>query len=266
MPVFLFHLPLTVAGLLIIAALCFYSVAGIALTRRFILPHLKVSGEDSEFTGAMIQAIMVFYGLAVALVAVSVWETHSEVSGTVSQEASRLASLYRDVSGYPEPLRSELQAELRGYTDYLIDEAWTQQRNGIHPTRGIEWMNRFQSSLCSFEPDTDGKRILHAEAMRAYNHMLETRRLRMDAMLIRLPGTLWFVILIGAAIFLASTFFFKVCDIRLHIIQATLLSIFIGLVLTLIVAFDRPFHGELGIGPEPYELIRDQLMTTSENR
>jgi hypothetical protein len=47
----------------------------------------------------------------------------------------------------------------------------------------------------------------------------------------------------------------------LHIIQATLLSIFIGLVLTLIVAFDRPFHGELGVGSEPYELIRDQLMT-----
>lgn len=260
MPEFLFHLPLPVAGVIIIGTLCLYSLAGTAVTRRFILPRLKVSGEDSEFTGAMVQAIMVFYGLAVALVAVSVWETHSEVSGTVSQEASRLASLYRDVSGYPEPLRSELQAELRGYTHYLIDEAWPQQRDGIHPTRGIEWMNRFQSSLYSFEPDTDGKRILHAEAMRAYNHMLETRRLRMDAMLVRLPGTLWFVIGLGAAISLAATFLFKVRDHRLHVIQVLLLSIFIGLVITLVLAFDRPFHGDLGVGPEAYVLIRDQLM------
>jgi hypothetical protein len=121
-------------------------------------------------------------------------------------------------------------------------------------------MNRFQTSLCSFEPDTDGKRILHAEAMRAYNHMLETRRLRMDAMLVKLPGTLWFVIHLGAAISIGATFFFKVRDARLHCIQVTLLSVFIGLIITLIVAFDRPFHGELGIGPEPYRFIREQLM------
>lgn len=261
MPDALYHLPLTVAGALVIGVLCLFSLAGTALTRRFILPRLNVSGDDSEFTGAMVQAIMVFYGLAMALVAVSVWETHSEVSGVVSQEASRLGCLYRDVSGYPEPLRSELRSGLLGYTNYVIDEAWPQQRAGTHPTRGIEWMNQFQTKLYSFEPTTDGQGILHAEAMRAYNHMLETRRLRLDAMLIRLPGTLWFVILFGAAISLAATFLFKVRDARLHFIQVTLLSVFIGLIITLIVAFDRPFHGELGIDPEPYRLIREQLMT-----
>ena len=261
MPDALYHLPLTVAGALVIGVLCLFSLAGTALTRRFILPRLNVSGDDSEFTGAMVQAIMVFYGLAMALVAVSVWETHSEVSGVVSQEASRLGCLYRDVSGYPEPLRSELRSGLLGYTNYVIDEAWPQQRAGTHPTRGIEWMNQFQTKLYSFEPTTDGQGILHAEAMRAYNHMLETRRLRLDAMLIRLPGTLWFVILFGAAISLAATFLFKVRDARLHFIQVTLLSVFIGLIITLVVAFDRPFHGELGIDPEPYRLIREQLMT-----
>jgi hypothetical protein len=260
MPESLHQLPLPVVGLLIIGTLCLYSLAGVACTRRFVLPRLNVNGDDSEFTGAMVQAIMVFYGLAMALVAVSVWETHSEVSGTVSHEASRLGCLYRDVSGYPEPLRSELRGELLGYTNYLIDEAWPQQRNGTRPTRGIEWMNRFQTSLYSFEPSTEGKKILHVEAMRAYNHMLETRRLRLDAMLIKLPNTLWFVILFGGAISLAATFLFKVRDARLHYIQVTLLSVFIGLIVTLIVAFDRPFHGELGIDPEPYRLIRDQLM------
>ena len=49
----------------------------------------------------MVQAVMVFYGLAVALIAVNVWETHSGASSTVSLEASRIAGIYRDVSGYP---------------------------------------------------------------------------------------------------------------------------------------------------------------------
>jgi hypothetical protein len=48
---------------------------------------------------------MVFYGLAVALIAVSVSQPYTDVSKLVSLEATALASLYRDVSGYPEPVR-----------------------------------------------------------------------------------------------------------------------------------------------------------------
>jgi hypothetical protein len=46
----------------------------------------------------------------------------------------------------------------------------------------------------------------------------------------------------------------------LHAILVTLLSAFMGLVIFMILALDRPFRGDLGIGPEPYELIFDQLM------
>jgi hypothetical protein len=261
MPESLFHLPLPAAGALIIGCLCAYALLGLAVTRRFVLPWLRVSGEDSEFSGAMVQAVMVFYGLAVALVAVNVWESHSEISDVVSLEASRLGCLYRDVEGYPEPIRSELRAELRGYTDYLIEEAWPLQRNGAQPARGIEWMNRFQTTLYSFEPDSEGRKILHAETLRAYNLMLESRRLRMGAVLVKLPNALWFVISFGACISLASTFLFKVPDFRLHAAQVLLLAVFVGLVITLIVAFDRPFLGDLGLDPEPYQLIRNQLMT-----
>jgi uncharacterized membrane protein YhhN len=42
--------------------------------------------------------------LAVALKAVSVFETYSDVSRILSQEASALAALYRGVGGYPEPV------------------------------------------------------------------------------------------------------------------------------------------------------------------
>lgn len=261
MPEFLFHLPFSVAALLIIGSLAVYSLVGLAIARRWILPRLKVDGEDSDFTGAMVQAVMVFYGLAVALVAVSVWETHAEVSGLVSEEASRIGGLYRDVSGYPGPVRSELRGELLGYTSYLIDEAFPLRSEGKKATRGIEWMNRFQKTLCSFEPRTDGQKCLHSEALAAYNRLIEARRLRLDAMDTKLPPELWFIINFGACVSLSATFFFKVRDARLHAIQILLLATFVGLVISMILAFDQPFLGDLGIGPEPYRVIRDQLMT-----
>ena len=57
----------------------------------------------------MVHSVMVFYGLALALIAVNVFETYADVSKIISQEATSLAMLYRDVSTYPEPIRSQLQ-------------------------------------------------------------------------------------------------------------------------------------------------------------
>jgi hypothetical protein len=97
----LFTLPLWLAGLGIILFLALYGVTGLLWVRRRVLPRLRIGVEDSEFSGTMVQTIMVFYGLAVALIAVSVWETYSDVSNIISQEATALASLDRDVSGIP---------------------------------------------------------------------------------------------------------------------------------------------------------------------
>jgi len=259
----LFHLPLITAGFIVLGSLCLYSVIGLALVRRYVLTHLRIRVEDSEFSGTMVQAIMVFYGLAMALIAVSVWETYSEVASDVNHEATRLGALYRDVSTYPEPIRSQLQQELKGYTDYLINEAWPLHKRGVHPTRGVEWMNRFQFTLARFEPATEGQKLIHAETLRAYNNMLDARRMRLGAMLTRLPNLLWAIVIGGAIISLSSTFFFNIEDARLHGILVVLLSLFMGLVILMILAFDRPFHGELGIGPEPYQLDFNELMAPS---
>lgn len=256
----LFDLPLLVTGTAIIALLCLFGLSGLLLVRRRVLPRLRVETADSEFSGAMLQSVMVFYGLAVALIAVSVWQTYSDVSKIVSVEATSLAALYRDVSGYPESLRPALQKDLREYTENLISVAWPLQRRGRIPSEGVERMNRFQAKLIGFEPSTEGQKILHAEALRAYNIMIQARRMRLDAVDTGLPGVMWIVIVVGAFIGLSASFFFKVEDVRLHGILVTLLAIFMGLVIFMIFALDHPFRGDLGVSSESYQLIYDQLM------
>jgi hypothetical protein len=256
----LFDLPLLLVGPIIIVTLCVFSVVGLSVVRRRILPRLRVESSDSEFTGAMLQSVMVFYGLAVALIAVSVWQTYSEVSKVVSEEATTLAALYRDVSGYPEPVRTQLQNELRAYTQDVIQVAWPLQQQGKVPTGGVQLMNKFQGTLIAFEPTSEGQKLLHAETLRAYNTMIHARRLRLDAVNTGLPIVMWAVILIGAFIGLSATFFFKVEDARLHGLEVLLLAVFIGLIIFMILALDRPFRGNLGLRSDSYQLIYDQLM------
>src|SRR5215211_4319339 len=126
----LFNLPLIVVGTAIIVLLCVFALTGLTVFSRHILPRLKLGPEESVFTSAMMQAVMVFYGLAVALIAVSVWQTHSDASRTTSEEATAIGVLYRNVSSYPEPPRSHLQKELREYVEYVIHQAWPLQQRG----------------------------------------------------------------------------------------------------------------------------------------
>jgi hypothetical protein len=256
----LFDLPLWIAGPAIIAALCLFAVGGLLVVRRHVLPRLRVEGADSEFTGAMLQSVMVFYGLAVALIAVTVFQTYSDTSKVVTGEATALNAIYRDVSSYPEPIRTDLQKELRDYTDQVIHQAWPLQRRGKIPTAGIEHMSRFQAVLDKFEPATEGQKLLHGETLRAFNLLIQSRRLRLDAVGTGLPAVMWAVIIVGAFIGLSASFFFKVEDPRLHGVEVLLLAVFIGLVIFMILSLDRPFRGGLGIRADPYQLVYDQLM------
>ena len=88
----LFNLPLVIVGTAIVVLLCAFALSGLAIFSRHILPRLKLGPEESVFTSAMMQAVMVFYGLAVALIAVSVWQTHTDAAATISGRPARWAS------------------------------------------------------------------------------------------------------------------------------------------------------------------------------
>jgi hypothetical protein len=259
----LFDIPLWIAGTVIMTSLCVFSVVGLLLVRRRLLPRLRIHEGDSEFTGAMMQSVMVFYGLAVALIAVTVFETYSDITKTVDGEATAINAIYRDVTSYPEPIRTELQKGLRDYTRYVIDEAWPLQQRGKIPGGGFQHITHFQEVLTKFEPTTEGQKLLHGETLRAYNVLIQARRMRLDAVGTGLPKVMWGVVVFGAFIGLTAAFFFRVEDARLHLIQVLLLAVFIGLVIFMILSLDRPFRGDLGIPAEPYQLVYDQLMKSN---
>jgi hypothetical protein len=78
---------------------------------------------------------------------------------------------------------SMLQDELRDYARYVIDTAWPAQRRGEVALQGIAKLNRFQATLTAFEPATESRRASHAEALRAYNQLIEARSERIDVAL-----------------------------------------------------------------------------------
>ena len=185
---FLMSLPLWVLALLLNAWLMGFTLIALGVLRRWIFPRVRISGEPAlYFSIGVMQAGFVLFGLIAALTAVNVWTRYEIVSGIVSDEATAIAGLYRDVGGYPQPKRDELQKTLREYTQQIVGVAFPAHRVGRVPTEGIAFMDQLQSQLFAFEPATEGQKALHGETLAQYNRVLQARRQRVDAVTTGLP-------------------------------------------------------------------------------
>jgi hypothetical protein len=229
----------------------------------FIRPilHLFIPRQAglNEVVGYMLGAHSAFFGILLGLLALSAYQNYTQADGIVALEASKLGALYRDVSSYPEPTRSELQTLLRDYTRYVIDEAWPEQQKGIVPRGGNIRTARFQDRLLQFEPKTKNQEIIHAETLRQFNTFVETRRLRLNAVVSAIPAILWFVVFLGVGINVLLIWLLKM-RIFAQLFYGGISAFFLASLVSLVAAMDYPFRGEVSISADAFRLIYDQLM------
>ena len=242
------------------------ALVGLVVVRRRLIPRIHYHEGANDAVSGTVQAIGVFYGITVGLIAVAVWNTNSNASELVSKEAASISALYRDVSSYPSPLRDELRKSLRDYTVFVIEKAWPAQKKGQGQSidEGTLIVDDFQRKLVSFQAANLSQAALHAETLRAYNNFVENRRLRVDAVSSGLSDVMWAVIWIGAAISIGIAYFFNIPDFKLHAILVALMGGFLAVVLFMIVVNDKPFYGSVTISSDPYKLILERLIDVSK--
>ena len=235
------------------------TLGGIFLFRPLFQSWIHGEPKNNDMVGLALSSFSVFYGLLVGLVAVGAYQNFSTVGDIVDKEASSLAALYRDVSGYPQPIRAQLQDELREYARYTIEEGWPMQARGAVPPGGTARITMFFDTLAAFEPAKKSEELIHAEALRQFNALVEFRRARIAKVDTGIPAVLWWTVAIGAMIMIGIIWMLKM-EIHVHVILGAALSLFLGLMIYLIAAMDNPFRGEVSIGADPIRLVYDTLM------
>jgi hypothetical protein len=106
------------------------AVAGLPFFKWLTQGRLHLTEEMNNDIIFFASAIGVFYSLTVGLIAVGVWTTYNCVEDIISAEATAISCFYRDISGYPEPARSDLQSYVRRYTEFIINQSWPIQARG----------------------------------------------------------------------------------------------------------------------------------------
>ena len=236
------------------------SLVGLSMTRGWIRGRGLQALIDNSVVGWMFSAILSIYAITIGLTAVASWSSYVRAADVASREASEIAALYRDLTGYPQPARDALVQSLRVYLTDIIENDWPKQRLGETPHEGTLRLTELQAKLYAFEPTTDGQRAIHAEAIHAFNQVTETRRDRLDDVESSVPGTLWVVVLVGAVVAIGATYVFTLDSIGVHALMTMLLASMIGLLVFFIAVTDMPYRGRDGMSAEPYEMIRSDLV------
>lgn len=233
----------------------------------FIKPFLRLMmGREpriNELVGHTTAGFSLFYGLLLGLLAVAAYQNFDEVRKSVFAEASDLASLYRDASRYPDPVRSDVQALIRDYTLYVIYKDWPAHHRGLIYKGGSNRLNMIQYAMLEFQPRTTSEELLHGQALQDFNDFVQSRQGRLAGVQTAIPGVLWYAVLIGALINIVLIW---MLDMRFftHMLLGGIVSFFLGVMIFLIASMDNPMKGEVSVTPASYQLAYEVLMVWDE--
>lgn len=199
------------------------------------------------------------YAVLLGLLTVATFQNTKDLQDTIGREASDLSAIYSVGSGYPEPLRSELQAQLRDYTRYVIEKDWPAGRGGTVLMGGEHRLDVIRASLMSYEPATKTQELLQSELLRYLDAMMVAREERLAAVTASIPRVLWYVVFIGAFLMIAFIWMLRM-ELGQQIVLGGITAFFLGIMIFLIYAMDRPLQGAVSLGPGAFRSVWDLVM------
>lgn len=199
------------------------------------------------------------YAVLLGLLTVASFQNTKDLQDDISREASDLSTIYRTTDGYPDPLRSELQAELRDYTRYVIEKDWPAHRKGIVLMGGEHRLEVIRSTLMAYEPATRTRDLLQSELLRYLDAMTVAREQRLAAVTASIPRVLWYVVFIGAFLMIAFLWMLHM-ELVPQIVLGGITAFFLGIMIFLIYAMDRPLQGAVSVSPDAFRSVYQLVM------
>jgi len=232
---------------LVIAAVTAASIAAMLAVRRYLAP----SGgffTDSDRAAGVFGVIGTAFAVMLGFVIFLAFESYSNARAEAGKEAVAVAELFNTANLFPSAERQGLQADLICYARAVVEDEWRTMRDRDPSPLVQDW----QSQL---EVEADALTVETSKQSEAYAHWFDTNRDRLEGRRGRLaeaerfvPGLLWLVLILAAALVLVYMCFFA-DPAEPPYVQALLIGAVAAIAVSglLTVRFlDRPYENESG--------------------
>jgi Protein of unknown function (DUF4239) len=239
-----------------------YLIAGLIYATVNLLAVGERARAFKALSPGMLPPLGILFGLFVAFTAAQVWNDTDRANTAVIREASALRAVVILAASFP----GEPEAHMRRLIQRHIEEAATQewpmmaQRTASLTITPQPLAEALQLTL-ALNPSSRGQENAQRELVTALENALEARRQRIIVSLSQVNLVKWSCLLVQAICMLLAIAMVHSDNRRTVAIAMGLFASGVAVSVFLILAHDRPFTGEISVGPEPLLQIIPEAKT-----
>jgi hypothetical protein len=228
----------------LLAAIIFASVSALATGER--------AKSFKAVSVGMLPVLGIIFGLFVAFTAAQVWSDNDRASAAVSREASALREVMLLAAGLPAEQQARLAELVRLYVEQAVTVEWPMMASQTASLRATPAaLAEALQLVVAMAPAGGGQQTAQREIVAALGTALDARRQRIIVSQSEVNPVKWWCLYLQALCELIVIALVH-CDNRLT--SAIALGLFatgVAASVLLIAAHDRPFTGQISVGPGP---------------
>lgn len=201
----------------------------------------------NDLIGWQLSVLGTTYAVILGFMLYTVWINFGTADLNTEAEANSVVNLYRLADGLPPQQAVQMKALARSYADAVVNLEWPQMAREIVPTETRDISRQMWNTLTSAKGSSPNEINAEDHSLYELSALSGYRRIRMVESANTLPAVLWFVLITGCIVTIASTCLFGASNGVLHFIQVSAFSLLIGLVLVAIADINRPFQGSVHV-------------------
>ena len=239
------------ALLLVIAASILLAVGTIWFVNS-VVGH-SAGREYNSTLSPFVTTVALGYGALLGFTVVVAWEQFSSAESNVANEASTLATMYRQTVAMPAQEQQEIRELLRNYTMAVKGPEWTNQSENDGGTSETARSAITEMYRVIGRQDPEAKSAINREFLGQLTVLASERNTRVLDAEPRIPWLLWSGLAFGGILLVGMTAFMRLASTRAHMVLSGAVALLLGLLLFLVYRLDHPFGTEVGITPVPFE-------------
>jgi hypothetical protein len=200
----------------------------------------------------MLPVLGIIFGLFVAFTAAQVWADNDRATAAVSHEASALRAVTLLAAGLPAEQEARLVALVRSYVEQAATVEWPMMARQTASLRAAPAsLAEALQAVVAMTPTGAGQQAAQREIISALGSALDARRQRIIVSQAEVNPVKWWCLYLQAVCELIGIALVH-CDNKLtSLIALGLFATGVAVSVLLIAAHDRPFTGQISVGPAP---------------
>jgi Protein of unknown function (DUF4239) len=207
-----------------------------------------------EVGGYFMALVGTFYAVLLGLVVFDAMSKFEDADRTVQSEARAALAVFTLSAQFPayEPA---IRTLVHDYVDDVIHKEWALMGEGRVSKTANEDLVNLLYVVESIEPTTLNQQTVYSTLLAESVSLWNSRLNRNKVSNYGLPQAEWAVLLLGAAITIAFTFFFTTESHGVHLVMRGMVTLLISMTLYLVLLFGAPFSGDLNVSNAPFRFV-----------